>query len=88
MYDGPGGTDLGPAVDVAIAFPADGIVRIESLRLFADADSELCRRFIGSAFLAPQIDGAVIGPSSREGIAAAIDLHFDPAHCDRAELLT
>jgi hypothetical protein len=41
MDDGPGGTDRGPAVDVAIAFPADGVVRIESALLFADASLTL-----------------------------------------------
>src|SRR5215469_10523544 len=73
MYDG----DLGPDVDIKIVFPDEGVIRIESATLFADPDGSLCRRFLGCAFLASEIDGAVIGPAPAEGVTPAIELRFD-----------
>jgi len=73
MYDG----DLRPDVDIKIVFPDDGVIRIESATLFADSGGLLCKRFLGRAFLASEIDGAVIGPAPAEGVTPAIELRFD-----------
>src|SRR5271166_1496760 len=87
MYDEPVGSDVCPAVDVRIVFPGDGVIRIESARLFADSDGLPCRRFIGRAFLAPEIDGAVIARAMAEGATPAIELRFDAAQYSPRQVL-
>ena len=77
MYDAPVGSGLSPGVDIKIVFPDDGVILIESARLFADPESSACRRFLGRVFLAPEIDSAVIGPVTAEGVAPGIELRFD-----------
>jgi heavy metal translocating P-type ATPase len=78
MYDAPVGSEVSTGVNVVIALPDDGIIRIESARLFADPDGLLCRRFVGRAFLAPEIDSAVImGSATAEGVTPAVELRFD-----------
>src|SRR6516165_2634705 len=71
MYDAPVGSDLSPGVDIKIVFPDDGIIRIESARLFVEPDGLLCRRFLGQAFLAPEIDGLM---RSEEQALLALEL--------------
>ncbi|HKM68808.1 MAG TPA: heavy metal translocating P-type ATPase [Stellaceae bacterium] len=87
MYDEPVGSDVCPAVDVRIVFPGDGVIRIESARLFADSDGLPCRRFIGRVFLAPEIDGAVIARAMAEGATPAIELRFDAAQYSPRQVL-
>src|SRR5271169_6339016 len=87
MYDEPVGSDVCPAVDVRIVFPGDGVIRIESARLFADSDGLPCRRFIGRAFLAPEIDSAVIAPAMAEGATPAIELRFDATQYSPRQVL-
>src|SRR5271169_1741462 len=77
MYDAPVGRDVSPNVDVKIVFPENGVIRIESARLFAEPDGSLCRRFVGRVFLAPEIDSVVIAPTMAEGVTPAIELRFD-----------
>src|SRR6516164_6505800 len=60
MYDAPAGSDVCAGVDVKIVIPDDGIIRIESTRLFADSDGSPCRRFVGRVFLATEIESVVI----------------------------
>jgi hypothetical protein len=87
MYDAPAGSDLGPSVDIKIVLPDDGIIRIESARLFADPDGLLCKRFLGRAFLAPEIEYAVIEPATAQGVTPAIELRFDATQCSRRQVL-
>ena len=77
MYDAPVGSHIYPRVDVRIIFPDNGVIRIESARLFADPEGLLCRRFVGRVFLAPEIDSAVIACATAEGVTPAIELRFD-----------
>jgi len=78
MYDAPVGSEVSPGVDVKIVFPDKGVIRIESARLFAEPDGLLCRRFVASVFLAPEIDSAVIvGWGTAEGVTPAVELRFD-----------
>jgi len=77
MHDEPVGSDVCAGVDVRIVFPDDGVIRVESARLFTDPDGLLCRRFIGRVFLAPEIESAVIASARAEGVAPAIELRFD-----------
>ena len=83
MHDG----DLGPHVDIKIVCPDDGIIRIESATLFADPDGLLCRRFLGRAFLASEIDGAIIGLAPAEGVTPAVELRFDATQYGRRQVL-
>jgi Cu2+-exporting ATPase len=87
MHDAAVADDLSPSVDITILFPLDGIIRIECARLFADPDGSLCRRFLGRAFLAPEIDGAVIRPAAGDGINPAMELCFDATQYSRRQVL-
>jgi Cu2+-exporting ATPase len=77
MYGEPAGGDLCPCVDVRIGCPDNGVIRIESALLFADADGLLCRCFVGRVLLAPEIDSVVITPAIAEENTPAIELQFD-----------
>jgi heavy metal translocating P-type ATPase len=77
MYGEPAGRELCPCVDIRIGCPDNGVIRIESALLFADADGLLCRRFVGRVLLAPEIDSVVITPAMAEEITPAIELRFD-----------
>jgi heavy metal translocating P-type ATPase len=87
MDDGPDVSGAGPAHGVKILLPEPGVIRIENTRLFADADCDSCRRFVGRVFLAPPIESVTIDPASAEGAVPALELRFDPARHDRAQLL-
>jgi hypothetical protein len=64
MHNDAGAGDASPRVDVKIVLPDAGTIRIESAQLFADPDGVLCRRFVGRAFLAAEIDVAVIATTA------------------------
>jgi Cu2+-exporting ATPase len=87
MDDVRPGSDVCADVDVKIGLPDDGIVRIESARLFADLDGLACRRLIGRVFLATEIDSVVIPPRKAEGITPAIELRFDATQYSRRQVL-
>ena len=86
MDDACLGADVCADVDVKIGLPGDGIVRIESARLFADLDSLACRRLIGRVFLATEID-RVIASRTAEGVTAAIELRFDATQYSPRQVL-
>jgi heavy metal translocating P-type ATPase len=83
MHDG----DLGPDVDIKIVSPDEGVIRIESATLFADPDGSLCRRFLGRALLASEIDSAIIEPALAEGVTPAVELRFDATQYGRRQVL-
>jgi hypothetical protein len=87
MYDEPVGSDLCADVDVRIVFPDNGVIRIESTRLFAEPDGPLCRRFVGRVFLVPEIDSVMIAPTMAEGVTPAIELRFDATQCSPRHVL-
>jgi heavy metal translocating P-type ATPase len=87
MYDEPVGSDVCAGIDVRIVSPDDGIIRIESARLFADSDGLLCRRFVGRVFLATEIDSVVIAPAMAEGVRPAIELRFDATQYSQRQVL-
>jgi heavy metal translocating P-type ATPase len=88
MYDEPVGSDISTGVNVQIALPKDGIIRIESARLFAEPDGLLCRRFVASVFLAPEIDSAVIvGCGTAESVTPAVELRFDATQYSPRQVL-
>jgi len=82
-HDEPVGTDALPSVDVKVLLPDDGVIRVESARLFGEPDDPLCRRFIERAFLAPEIEGVVIAP----GRTPAIELSFDATQRGQRQVL-
>ncbi len=65
----------GSASEMKIVLPADGVIRVESTVLFANADSGYCKRFLERVFQAPEIRSAAITQRDRP----SIDLLFDPA---------
>src|SRR5215475_3466630 len=83
MNDASVSNEVAPCSDVKIGFPDDGTIRLESARLCADPDGLLCRRFLGRAFLVPEIDSAVIDAVTAEGVTRAIELQFDATQCSR-----
>ena len=78
---------VSPRLDVKIVFPDDDTIRFESERLCAEPDGLLCRRFVGRAFLAPEIDRAVIDPATAEGVTPAIELRFDATQYSPRQIL-
>jgi Cu2+-exporting ATPase len=85
MYDGPmaAGAGLKAGSDIKIAFPDAGTIRVESARLFASADGDLCRRFLQSALKLPAIDSATLAPKP----ASSIDLRYDANRHKRKDVL-
>ncbi|HEX3418520.1 MAG TPA: hypothetical protein VHT21_19260, partial [Stellaceae bacterium] len=72
-----------PDIDVKVVLPGDGMIRVESARLFGEPDGPLCRRFIERAFRASEIDGVAIAPGS----IPAIELRFDPTQRGQRQVL-
>ena len=72
MDDQPIAKEVRPFVDVKVLLPEDGVIRVESRRLFGEPDAPLCRRFVERAFLAPEIEGAVLVPGAMPAIRAAV----------------
>src|SRR6202048_3891960 len=83
MHDEAVANEVSSAVDVKVLLPGDGVIRVESRRLFGEPDAPLCRRFVERAFLAPQIDGVVLAP----GAIPAIELRFDATHYSQRQVL-
>jgi len=46
--------------DLAVSFPARGVIRLSSHTLFGDTDSPTCRRFIEQVFQAEEISDVTI----------------------------
>src|ERR1700757_3709764 len=72
-----------PDIDVKVVLPGDGMIRVESARLFGEPDGPLCRRFIERAFRASEIDGVAIAAGS----IPAIELRFDPTQRGHRQVL-
>jgi heavy metal translocating P-type ATPase len=79
--------------DMKIVFPGTGVIRVESVVLFAAPDEVLCQRFLQAALLLPAIDAAIIAPttgvSGSAGVAKTpcIDLCFDEGQHSRKSVL-
>ena len=69
--------------DIRVLLPEDGVIRVESARLFSDPDSPFCRRFVERAFFAKEIEGVVIAPSP----VPAIELRFDATQRGQRQVL-
>jgi heavy metal translocating P-type ATPase len=82
-HDEPAGREMAPDGDVKVLFPEDGVIRVESVRLFGEPDGALCRCFVERAFLAKEIEGVVIAPAP----ASAIELRFDATQRGQRQVL-
>jgi Cu2+-exporting ATPase len=83
MHDEAVTDEVRPSVDIKVLLPDDGVIRIESRRLFGEPEAPLCRRFVERAFLAPQIEGVVLAPDA----IPAIELRFDATHHSQRQVL-
>ncbi|HUL10628.1 MAG TPA: hypothetical protein VLU73_00430, partial [Methylococcaceae bacterium] len=57
-YDPAAKTNAPSPIDVAISFPASGLIRVQSQALFAEPDNDQCRRFLQRVFAAEPLSGA------------------------------
>src|SRR5215813_9514475 len=87
MHGEPADGELSPRVDVRVGCPDNGVIRIESALLSADADGLLCRRFVGRVLLAPEIDSVVITPAIAKENTTAIELQFDATQYSPRQVL-
>jgi hypothetical protein len=70
--DEPGVAGMTADADIRVLLPEDGVIRVESARLFSDPDSPLCRRFVERACLTKEIEGVAIAPGPTPAIEAAV----------------
>lgn len=70
--------------DVVIAFPAPGIIRVNSDALFSHTDSADCRHFLERAFAVAQIAGATLHADE----TPCADLRFDASQYQAKDILT
>ena len=64
-------------MDIAISFPGQGQIRLESRHLFAEPANETCREFLHRVFQAPEITDVTIHSHQPAGTPHA-DLRFCP----------
>lgn len=63
-------------MDIAITFPGQGHIRLESRALFEEPGSENCRRFLERVFQTPEITDVTINSHRKAGELPHADLHF------------
>src|SRR5271170_2612053 len=61
-------------IDLAVSFPARGVIRLSSHALFGDTDSPTCRRFLDRVFQAEEISEVTI----TMGDSPRADLRYCP----------
>jgi hypothetical protein len=83
MPDQPVANEVSCSVDIKVSLPEEGVIRVESRRLFGAPDAPLCRRFVERAFLAPEIEGVVLSPGEKPGI----ELRFDATLYSQRQVL-
>ena len=60
-------TSLMPTMDIAISFPGQGHIRLESRALFEEPGNETCRQFLERVFQAPEITDVTINSQQKAG---------------------
>jgi len=65
-------------MDIAISFPSQGQIRLESHHLFAEPGNETCRGFLQRVFQASEITDVTINSHQRFGAPPHADLRFCP----------
>ncbi|MFO0953103.1 MAG: heavy metal translocating P-type ATPase [Isosphaeraceae bacterium] len=61
-------------MDLAVTFPSQGVIRLQSRALFSDPDSALCRRFLERIFQVDEVGSVVL----RSGATPEAELRYDP----------
>ncbi|MGC8644283.1 MAG: hypothetical protein ACP5XB_30855, partial [Isosphaeraceae bacterium] len=70
-------------MDIAISFPGEGQIRLQSRDLFTEPGNETCRQFLERVFQAPEITDVTINSHASGGAAPHADLRF----CHRSHAL-
>jgi Cu2+-exporting ATPase len=65
-------------MDIAISFPGQGQIRLQSHDLFAEPSNETCRQFLHRVFQAPEITDVTINSHHSAGTLPHADLRFCP----------
>ena len=65
-----------PTMDIAISFPGQGHIRLESRALFEEPGNETCRQFLERVFQAPEITDVTINSHRKAGELPHADLRF------------
>ena len=65
-----------PTMDIAISFPGQGHIRLESRALFEEPGNETCRQFLERVFQAPEITDVTIDSQQKAGASPHADLRF------------
>ncbi len=63
-------------MDIAISFPSQGQIRLESRDLFAEPGNETCRQLLERVFQAPEITDVTINSHQKTGELPHADLRF------------
>ena len=63
-------------MDIAISFPGQGQIRLESRDLFEEPGNETCRQFLERVFQAPEITDVTINSHQKAGELPHADLRF------------
>ena len=63
-------------MDIAISFPSQGHIRLESRDLFGEPGNETCRQFLERVFRAPEITDVTINSHHKTGELPHADLRF------------
>jgi Cu2+-exporting ATPase len=72
------------AKDIALSFPAPGVIRVQSEALFAESDNADCRRFLSRAFALDQVGGATLN----RDLAPAAELRYDAKRHSLRDILS
>jgi Cu2+-exporting ATPase len=70
-------------MDIAISFPGQGQIRLQSRALFTEPGNETCRQFLERVFQAPEITDVTINSDHSAGTPPHADLRF----CHRSHSL-
>ena len=65
-------------MDIAISFPSQGQIRLQSRHLFAEPGNERCREFLQRVFQASEITDVTINSHQKFGMEPHADLRFCP----------
>src|SRR3954471_21114306 len=63
-------------MDIAITFPGQGRIRLQSRALFEEPGNETCRKFLERVFQAPEITDVTINSHEKAGELPHADLRF------------
>ena len=74
-------------MDIAISFPSQGQIRLQSHHLFAEPGNDTCREFLQRVFQASEITDVTIDSHQKFGAAPHADLRFCPTSHSLSEVV-